>query len=52
MRVSGLLAKMSEAEAFKPVQRVRIVIIVAMIILLLVGVLASFVLAKVGFRLP
>ncbi|KAG0559642.1 hypothetical protein M758_10G116400 [Ceratodon purpureus] len=42
----GLLAKMSEEEAFKPVQRVRIVIIVAMIIILMVGVLASFCLAK------
>uniref|UniRef100_A0A7I4AW14 histidine kinase n=1 Tax=Physcomitrium patens TaxID=3218 RepID=A0A7I4AW14_PHYPA len=42
----GLLAKMSEEEAFKPVQKVRIVIIVAMIIILLVGVLASLGLAK------
>ncbi|KAG0611779.1 hypothetical protein M758_7G164000 [Ceratodon purpureus] len=42
----GLLAKMSEHEAFKPVQRVRIVIIVAMIIILLVGVMASLLLAK------
>uniref|UniRef100_A0A7I4ERV2 histidine kinase n=1 Tax=Physcomitrium patens TaxID=3218 RepID=A0A7I4ERV2_PHYPA len=42
----GLLAKMSEQEAFQPVQRVRVVIILAMIIILLVGVLASLGLAK------
>lgn len=43
----GLLAKMSEQEAFKPVSKVRIVIIIAMIIMLLVGISASLVLAKV-----
>jgi len=44
---AGLLAKMSEQEAFKPVSKVRIVIIVAMVIMLLVGISASLVLAKV-----
>lgn len=38
---------MSEQEAFKPVSKVRIVIIVAMVIMLLVGISASLVLAKV-----
>jgi uncharacterized membrane protein len=52
VRVSGMLAKMSYHEAFKPVQRVRIVIIVAMIVILVVGILASLLLAKVGCSQP
>jgi phosphotransferase system glucose/maltose/N-acetylglucosamine-specific IIC component len=47
-----MLAKMSYHEAFKPVQRVRIVIIVAMIVILVVGILASLLLAKVGCSQP
>ena len=50
--MSGLLAEMSEHEAFKPVQRVRIVIIVAMVLILVVGVLASLLLAKVSCNTP
>jgi hypothetical protein len=39
---------MSEHEAFRPVSRIRIVIIVAMTCILVVGIFASLVLAKVG----
>jgi hypothetical protein len=49
----GLLAKMSEHEAFRPVATIRIVIIVAMISILVVGIITSLVLAKVwSFLLP
>ncbi len=44
----GLVAKISEHEAFRPVSRIRIVIIVAMTCILIVGIFASLVLAKVG----
>jgi phosphotransferase system glucose/maltose/N-acetylglucosamine-specific IIC component len=46
----GLVAKMSEHEAFRPVSTIRIVIIVAMTCILIVGIFASLVLAKVGCR--
>ncbi|KAH9546116.1 hypothetical protein CY35_12G078900 [Sphagnum magellanicum] len=42
----GLVAKISEHEAFRPVSRIRIVIIVAMTCILIVGIFASLVLAK------
>ncbi|KAH8959773.1 hypothetical protein BDL97_06G094800 [Sphagnum fallax] len=42
----GLLAKMSEHEAFRPVATIHIVIIVAMISILIVGIVTSLVLAK------
>lgn len=49
----GLLAKMSEHEAFRPVATIRIVIIVAMISILIVGIVTSFLLAKVwSFLVP
>jgi signal transduction histidine kinase len=41
-----LVAKISEHEAFRPVSRIRIVIIVAMTCILIVGIFASLVLAK------
>jgi signal transduction histidine kinase len=42
----GLVAKMSEHEAFRPVSTIRIVIIVAMTCILIAGIFASLVLAK------
>ncbi len=47
----GLVAKMSEHEAFRPVSTIRIVIIVAMTCILIAGIFASLVLAKVGCKL-